>query len=149
MGKKLNNSRFCALSTSRQHDSITFVFFFLCCSFRQIYNDPDIVLFDFQVLHWAQRNAEHIVPLYCFDPRHYVGTYNFNLPKTGPFRLRFLLESVRDLRNILLSKGRLVINFRALYDLYGLEIWHRVPTLSGKVWNYKIKAQKSPYISSL
>ncbi|MEQ2172937.1 hypothetical protein GOODEAATRI_026486, partial [Goodea atripinnis] len=59
------------------------------------------------LFHWAQRNAEHIVPLYCFDPRHYVGTYNFNLPKTGPFRLRFLLESVRDLRNTLLNTGRL------------------------------------------
>lgn len=59
-----------------------------------------------QLFHWAQRNAEHIVPLYCFDPRHYVGTYNYNLPKTGPFRLRFLLESVRDLRDTLLNKGR-------------------------------------------
>ncbi|XP_054893666.1 cryptochrome DASH [Poeciliopsis prolifica] len=65
----------------------------------------DLRLHDNEVLHWAQRNAEHIVPLYCFDPRHYVGTYNFNLPKTGPFRLHFLLESVRDLRNMLLSKG--------------------------------------------
>lgn len=124
MGKKLNNSRFCVLNTNRQHDLVTFVVlcFFFLCSFFQIYNNPDIVLFDFQVLHWAQRNAERIVPLYCFDPRHYVGTYNFNLPKTGPFRLRFLLESVRDLRNTLLSKGRFVINFIALYDLCGLEI---------------------------
>ena len=59
-----------------------------------------------QLFHWAQRNAEYIVPLYCFDPRHYVGTHNYNLPKTGPFRLRFLLDSVRDLRNTLLNKGR-------------------------------------------
>lgn len=59
-----------------------------------------------QIFHWAQSNAEYIVPLYCFDPRHYVGTYNYNLPKTGPFRLRFLLESIRDLRNALLNKGR-------------------------------------------
>lgn len=59
-----------------------------------------------QLFHWAQRNAEHIVPLYCFDPRHYTGTYHYNLPKTGPFRLCFLLESIRDLRNTLLSKGR-------------------------------------------
>eukprot|EP00064_Thunnus_orientalis_P007326 superscaffoldBa00000805_g7346 len=57
------------------------------------------------LFYWAQRNAEHIVPLYCFDPRHYVGTYNYNLPKTGPFRLRFLLDSIRDLRNTLRNKG--------------------------------------------
>lgn len=59
-----------------------------------------------QLFHWAERNAEYIVPLYCFDPRHYVGTRNYNLPKTGPFRLRFLMDSVRDLRNTLLNKGR-------------------------------------------
>lgn len=59
-----------------------------------------------QLFHWAQRNADHIVPLYCFDPRHYTGTYYYNLPKTGPFRLHFLLDSIRDLRNTLLNKGR-------------------------------------------
>lgn len=64
-----------------------------------------------QLFHWAQRNADHIVPLYCFDPRHYMGTYHYNLPKTGPFRLRFLLESIKDLRNTLLNKGRWVHGF--------------------------------------
>ena len=61
-----------------------------------------------QLFHWAQNNAEHIIPLYCFDPRHYAGTYHYNLPKTGPFRLRFVLESISDLRNTLLNKGRWV-----------------------------------------
>ncbi|XP_029978740.1 cryptochrome DASH [Sphaeramia orbicularis] len=65
----------------------------------------DLRLHDNEVFHWAQRNAECIVPLYCFDPRHYGGTYHYNLPKTGPFRLRFLLESIRDLRKTLLNKG--------------------------------------------
>lgn len=59
-----------------------------------------------QVFYWAQRNAEHIIPLYCFDPRHYQGTYHFNFPKTGPFRLRFLLDSVTDLRARLKKLGR-------------------------------------------
>lgn len=68
-----------------------------------------------QLFHWAQKNAEYIVPLYCFDPRHYVGTYNYNLPKTGPFRLHFLLQSIRDLRNILLSKGRWLTVYLRLY----------------------------------
>ncbi|XP_056155795.1 cryptochrome DASH [Lampris incognitus] len=65
----------------------------------------DLRLHDNEVFHWAQRNAEYIVPLYCFDPRHYLGTTNYNLPKTGPFRLQFLLESVKDLRDMLLTKG--------------------------------------------
>uniref|UniRef100_A0A672R2C8 Cryptochrome DASH n=1 Tax=Sinocyclocheilus grahami TaxID=75366 RepID=A0A672R2C8_SINGR len=42
---------------------------------------------------------------YCFDPRHYQGTYHFNFPKTGPFRLRFLLDSVKDLRATLRKRG--------------------------------------------
>uniref|UniRef100_A0A1B8YA04 Photolyase/cryptochrome alpha/beta domain-containing protein n=1 Tax=Xenopus tropicalis TaxID=8364 RepID=A0A1B8YA04_XENTR len=43
--------------------------------------------------------------LYCFDPRHYGGTHYFNFPKTGPHRLKFLLESVQDLRNTLKERG--------------------------------------------
>lgn len=60
----------------------------------------------FQVLHWAQHNADFVVPLYCFDPRHYLGTHCYGWPKTGPHRLRFLLESVKDLRETLKKKGR-------------------------------------------
>uniref|UniRef100_A0AAR2K3F7 Cryptochrome DASH n=1 Tax=Pygocentrus nattereri TaxID=42514 RepID=A0AAR2K3F7_PYGNA len=65
----------------------------------------DLRLHDNEVFNWAQRNAEHIVPLYCFDPRQYLGTHHFNFPKTGPFRLRFILDSVKDLRDILKKKG--------------------------------------------
>ncbi|TRY85533.1 hypothetical protein DNTS_033065 [Danionella cerebrum] len=65
----------------------------------------DLRLHDNEMFHWAQRNAEHIIPLYCFDPRHYLGTYHFNFPKTGPFRLRFLLDSVKDLRATLKTLG--------------------------------------------
>ncbi|XP_070576527.1 cryptochrome DASH-like [Ptychodera flava] len=61
----------------------------------------DLRLHDNEVLHWAQHNADFVVPLYCFDPRHYGGTYHFNFPKTGPFRCKFLLESVSDLRQTL------------------------------------------------
>lgn len=60
----------------------------------------------FQVLHWAQHNADFVIPLYCFDPRHYLGTHCHGFPKTGPHRLRFLLESVKDLRETLKKKGR-------------------------------------------
>ncbi|XP_053569753.1 cryptochrome DASH [Bombina bombina] len=65
----------------------------------------DLRLHDNEVLHWAQRNADYIVPLYCFDPRHYVQTYYYNFPKTGPHRLKFLLESVQDLRSTLKKRG--------------------------------------------
>ena len=41
-----------------------------------------------------------VVPVYCFDPRHYVTTPWGN-PKTGNFRAKFLLESVLDLKESL------------------------------------------------
>ncbi|NWI50005.1 CRYD protein, partial [Calyptomena viridis] len=40
-----------------------------------------------------------------FDPRHYLSTHTCGFPKTGPHRLRFLLESVKDLRETLQKKG--------------------------------------------
>ncbi|NJR41114.1 MAG: DASH family cryptochrome [Leptolyngbyaceae cyanobacterium CSU_1_4] len=39
----------------------------------------------------------YLIPLYCFDPRHFSKTA-FGFPKTGAFRAQFLLESVADLR---------------------------------------------------
>ncbi|CAB1341255.1 unnamed protein product [Coregonus sp. 'balchen'] len=69
----------------------------------------DLRLHDNEVFHWAQRNAEHIVPLYCFDPGHYLGTANYNLPRTGPFRLRFLLDSIQDLRTSLIQRGSTLV----------------------------------------
>ncbi|XP_072269489.1 cryptochrome DASH-like [Pyxicephalus adspersus] len=65
----------------------------------------DLRYHDNEVLLWAHRNADHIIPLYCFDPRHYLGTHYYNFPKTGPHRLKFLLESVQDLRNTLKKRG--------------------------------------------
>uniref|UniRef100_A0A8C8SS76 Cryptochrome DASH n=1 Tax=Pelusios castaneus TaxID=367368 RepID=A0A8C8SS76_9SAUR len=57
------------------------------------------------VLHWAQNNADYVIPLYCFDPRHYLRTHSYGFPKTGPYRLQFLLESLKDLRQTLKKKG--------------------------------------------
>ncbi|NWY67175.1 CRYD protein, partial [Erithacus rubecula] len=44
-----------------------------------------------------------------FDPRHHQRTHCYGLPKTGPHRLRFLLESVRDLRETLKRKGSTLV----------------------------------------
>ncbi|XP_040449773.1 cryptochrome DASH-like isoform X2 [Falco naumanni] len=69
----------------------------------------DLRAHDNQVLHWAQSNADFVIPLYCFDPRHYLGTHCFGFPKTGPHRLRFLLESVKDLRETLKKRGSTLV----------------------------------------
>lgn len=65
----------------------------------------DLRYHDNEVLSWAHNNATNVIPLYCFDPRHFKGTYHFGFPKTGPHRLKFLLESVKDLRSTLKSVG--------------------------------------------
>lgn len=57
------------------------------------------------MLSLAHKNADHILPLYCFDPLHYKGTHHHGFPKTGSHRLQFLLESVQDLRSTLASHG--------------------------------------------
>jgi len=48
----------------------------------------------------------HLVPLYCFQPEHYIsGTYNFGFARVGEPRARFTLEAVKDLKLHLQSKG--------------------------------------------
>jgi deoxyribodipyrimidine photo-lyase len=39
-----------------------------------------------------------IIPVYCFDPRQFQKTHFFGLPRASPHKTRFLLESVKDLR---------------------------------------------------
>ena len=66
------------------------------CLFRN-----DLRFHDNEVLLWAHRNGDHVVPMYCFDPDHFKGTWHFNFPKTGQHRAKFLLESVQDLSKTL------------------------------------------------
>jgi deoxyribodipyrimidine photo-lyase len=54
----------------------------------------------------AAARADHLLPVYCFDPREfgprpYGGPDSFEYEKTGPYRTRFLRESVADLRETL------------------------------------------------
>ena len=65
----------------------------------------DLRIHDNECLKWANQNADYIIPLYCFDPVHYKGTHNFNFPKTGVHRSKFIIECVRDLRISLQKTG--------------------------------------------
>jgi len=65
----------------------------------------DLRVHDNEVLLWAHRNGDYIIPLYCFDPDHFKGTWHFSFPKTGPHRAKFLLESVQDLKKNLISQN--------------------------------------------
>ncbi|TFV95740.1 DASH family cryptochrome [Algoriphagus kandeliae] len=64
----------------------------------------DLRLQDNETLSKAIQMGEEVVPVYCFDPRHFEKT-ELGFPKTGNFRGKFLLESVQDLRNNLQNLG--------------------------------------------
>jgi deoxyribodipyrimidine photo-lyase len=49
-------------------------------------------------------NRGSVVPVYCFDPRHFYDT-EYGFPKTDSFRAKFLIESVVDLREGLRKYG--------------------------------------------
>jgi deoxyribodipyrimidine photo-lyase len=64
----------------------------------------DLRIHDNEILLEASRKADLVIPFYCFDDRHYKLT-PFNTLKTGPFRARFLIESVADLQKSLKKLG--------------------------------------------
>jgi deoxyribodipyrimidine photo-lyase len=64
----------------------------------------DLRLQDNVALQTAIQNAEVVYPVYCFDPRQYAET-EIGLPKTGSFRAKFILETIKDLRQNLRQIG--------------------------------------------
>ncbi|MGC1306554.1 MAG: DASH family cryptochrome [Phormidesmis sp.] len=64
----------------------------------------DLRLHDHEPLHRALEKKTQIIPLYCFDPRHF-GKTQFGFAKTGAYRAQFLLETVADLRQSLQNRG--------------------------------------------
>src|SRR6185312_9021979 len=69
----------------------------------------DLRIHDNEILLEAIRKAEKVLPVYCFDP-FYFDTTSQGLHKTGNIRVKFLLESVADLReNLQKLGGELII----------------------------------------
>ncbi|WP_103021574.1 DASH family cryptochrome [Salinibacter altiplanensis] len=73
----------------------------------------DLRVRDHAPLRYAADHYDQVLPVYCFDPRHF-GTTMFDLPKMSAIRARFLRESVQDLRdsyqnlgtNLVVRRGR-------------------------------------------
>ena len=70
----------------------------------------DLRVHDNPVLDWAVRNSTpqtQIVPVFCFDPRFYQKSVpEFDMVrKAGIHRTRFMIESVMDFRDSLISLG--------------------------------------------
>lgn len=58
------------------------------------------------LLDAARDTGGEVVPVYVFDDRVYRGeTHEFGFPKTGPHRIRFMRETVEDLRSRLRALG--------------------------------------------
>lgn len=64
----------------------------------------DLRLHDNEMLVEAIAKADEILPVYCFDPRHFEQT-GYHSIKTGAKRTQFLLESVAALRQSFQSFG--------------------------------------------
>jgi len=64
----------------------------------------DLRLHDNEMLYKAVRQAEVVIPVYCFDPRQ-LEEHPLGFRKTDAFRAQFLLESVADLRESLRKLG--------------------------------------------
>jgi deoxyribodipyrimidine photo-lyase len=76
----------------------------------------DLRLHDHQPLAQALAAEATVIPVYCFDDRHF-GQTSFGFPKTGAFRSQFLLESIADLRNSWRSRGSDLIIRRGLPEV--------------------------------
>lgn len=65
----------------------------------------DLRLHDNEALNEAARFSDQIIPVYVFDLRVFTGHTSFGFPKTGIHRARFILKSVRALRESLRKLG--------------------------------------------
>ncbi|NMO95065.1 DASH family cryptochrome [Paenibacillus lemnae] len=68
----------------------------------------DLRVHDHEPLLRASASGRPVAGLYCFDPRDY-GVTSFGFPKTGAHRARFLIESVKELRDNLHKLGMKLI----------------------------------------
>lgn len=59
----------------------------------------DLRLHDNAALHQACQDARHVLPVYIFDPASTKTLPGIDQPKAGRHRMRFLLESLADLRH--------------------------------------------------
>ena len=59
----------------------------------------------------AVESSQQILPVYCLDPRQYTHT-DHGFAKTGPFREKFVYESLRELQKNLQERGSELIFLR-------------------------------------
>ncbi|RZM12806.1 MAG: deoxyribodipyrimidine photo-lyase, partial [Pedobacter sp.] len=65
----------------------------------------DLRLHDNAALQQACLEADSVIPVYIFDPHSFEPLPDIGVPKAGVHRVRFLLESLADLRQNLRAQG--------------------------------------------
>ena len=65
----------------------------------------DLRLHDNPALYQACQDADIVLPVYIIDPASLENLPGHNFPRAGGHRMRFLLESIADLRRSLRQKG--------------------------------------------
>lgn len=64
----------------------------------------DLRVHDNECLNNANNESVSVLPVYCFDPRDF-GKSSSGFDKTGPYRTKFIIESVSNLRENLQARG--------------------------------------------
>jgi deoxyribodipyrimidine photo-lyase len=64
----------------------------------------DLRIEDNEALSRAVESYDEVIGVYCFDPRNYTKT-SLGLDKTGPFRAKFIIQSVDEVKDQLKQKG--------------------------------------------
>ncbi len=83
----------------------------------------DLRLHDNETLVKAIAHSDNVIPVYCFDERHYQPT-EFGFSKTGAIRAQFILEALTDLDKNLrqLGSGLIVVKGNTADELRKLAI---------------------------
>jgi deoxyribodipyrimidine photo-lyase len=89
------------------------------------FQQNNLRLHDNELLLLAHQRHQHVIHLFCFEDYYHQTsmTISRSLPtvpwmKTGPYRTKFLLESVQNLRaNLLLSNQQLVIRRGKIHEI--------------------------------
>ena len=102
----------------------------------------DLRLHDNETLARAVADADTVVPLYVFDPAAYADSRYIDQPKTGPYRARFIRESVADLRARLRERdGDLLVRHGTPSDV--------VPAVAAEVGAEAVYCQTMPATEEL
>jgi len=65
----------------------------------------DLRIHDNEAIYDALHSTNEIIPVFVFDIRTFKGKTSFNFPKTGKFRIQFIIDAIKDLRATLNEKG--------------------------------------------